>query len=214
MKSSSSSSSSSSWDDRYVILKKQINDLLVDQRCKGEINKNKINEINKGIENLNKDNVSKIESETIKRKILIDNLKKNLCLLSPSSNTLNPLQISRPSNSSSNNDNTNKYSITTPDSILIERQKDIIRIQDQMLTDIDKGVGRIKDQAFTMNDEIKLQNKILTKLDNQVDDATVGLREEARHAEQIRQKSQMCVLYICVLIEIIVIAILLVVLYA
>jgi hypothetical protein len=31
-----------------------------------------------------------------------------------------------------------------------------------MLTDIDKGVGRIKDQAFTMNDEIKLQNKILT----------------------------------------------------
>ena len=217
---SPSSKSSSPWDDRYVIIKKQINDIMVDKRCKGEdVNKNMINDINKSIDSLSKDSISKIESETAKRKILTDNLRKNLYLLSPSTNnnnTLNPLQISRPSNSnsSSNYNNTNKYSITTPDNILIERQKDIIRIQDEMLTDIDRGVGRIKDQAFTMNDEIKLQNKILTKLDHQVDDATVGLREEARHAEQIRQKSQMCVLYICVLIEIIIIAILLVVLYA
>ena len=195
MKSSSKSSSSSlSWDDRYKQVKKQISDCLVEKRCKGEnIIKSTIHDITKSIDGLDKDSSSRIDSETAKRKLLIDTLRKNLCLLSPplpsssrssfaSNTSINPLQISRPSN---NNSNTNDK---TSDRILIDRQKDIIRIQDDMLEDIDKGIGRIKEQALTINDELKLQNKILTKLDHQVDDATEGLREEARHAEQIRQK--------------------------
>jgi hypothetical protein len=225
MKSSKSSSSSLSWDDKYKQVKKQISDCLVEKRCKGEnINKITINDITKSIDGLDKDSSSRIESETAKRKLLTDTLRKNLCLLSPpiasssrssfaSNNSINPLQISRPSLNNNNNSSSNTNDKTS-DRILIDRQKDIIRIQDDMLDDIDKGIGRIKEQALTINDEVKLQNKILTKLDHQVDDATEGLRQEARHAEQIRQKSQMCVLYIFVIIEVLIIAILLVVLYA
>lgn len=219
----SSKSSITSWDDRYNILKKQINDSIVSKRCKGDnISKTIITDMTKSLDNLDKESSnSRIDSETAKRKLLIDSLRKNICLLSPpltlssfsSTSNMNPLQISRNSivsiNSSNNNDD-NK----TSDRILIDRQKDIIRIQDDMLQDIDKGVSRIKDQALNINDEVKLQNKIITKLDRQVDDATEGLREEARHAEQIRQKSQMCALYLFVIIEIIIICILLVVLYA
>jgi len=228
MKSSSKSSSSSSlsWDDKYKQVKKQISDCLVEKRCKGEnISKSTISDITKSIDGLDKDSSSRIESETAKRKLLTDTLRKNLCLLSPplasssrssfaSNNSINPLQISRPSLNNNNNSSNSNNNDKTSDRILIDRQKDIIRIQDDMLEDIDKGIGRIKEQALTINDEVKLQNKILTKLDHQVDDATEGLREEARHAEQIRQKSQMCVLYIFVIIEILIIAILLVVLYA
>ena len=207
-------STSSTWDSSYMNLKKKINDAVIDKRTKGDnISNSIINDMNKTISILGKDN-SKIESENAKRKLLIDNLKKNICLLSQtvSNNNnnnnnnhtiVNPLQITK----SYNNDT------ATSDRVLIERQKDIIRIQDDMLEDISKGVSRVKDQALTMNEEVKLQNKILSKLDQQVDNATEGLREEAKHAEQIRQKSQMCYLYIFALIELIIILILLVVLY-
>jgi len=206
-------STSSTWDSSYMNLKKKINDAVIDKRTKGDnISNSIINDMNKTISVLEKDN-SKIESENAKRKLLIDNLKKNICLLSQtvSNNNnnnnnhtiVNPLQITK----SYNNDT------ATSDRVLIERQKDIIRIQDDMLEDISKGVSRVKDQALTMNEEVKLQNKILSKLDQQVDNATEGLREEAKHAEQIRQKSQMCYLYIFALIELIIILILLVVLY-
>lgn len=203
------------WDSTFINLRKKINDAVIDKKTKGDsVSNSVLNDMNKTIGVLEKDN-SKIESENAKRKLLIDNLKKSISLLSqiaasssspPVSNNnsiTNPLQITK-----SNNNDT-----PTSDRVLIERQKDIIRIQDDMLEDINKGVGRVRNQALTINEEVKTQNKILSKLDQQVDDATEGLRQEAQHAEQIRQKSQTCYLWLFAILELLIIFILLIVLY-
>ena len=44
----------------------------------------------------------------------------------------------------------------------------------------------------------------------QVDHATEGLREEARHAQQINDSTRMCTYYICVAVEVVVIVVLLI----
>ena len=51
---------------------------------------------------------------------------------------------------------------------------------------------------------------MLEKIDARVDDATVGLKEEASHARIIQQKAASCYLYLCVAAEVIVIIILLI----
>jgi len=51
----------------------------------------------------------------------------------------------------------------------------------------------------------------LDDLDTNVEDATVGLREESKHADEVRKKANNCYLYVCVLVEIVVLAILVVV---
>lgn len=64
-----------------------------------------------------------------------------------------------------------------------------------------------------IGEEGKLQNQLLDKIDEHVDDATEGLREEAVHARKISQKAASCWLYICVAIEVIVIFLLLILMF-
>lgn len=52
---------------------------------------------------------------------------------------------------------------------------------------------------------MKVHTAILDNLDTHVDIATEGLKEETKHAEAVRVKGQVCYMYICVIIEIIII---------
>jgi t-SNARE complex subunit (syntaxin) len=61
-----------------------------------------------------------------------------------------------------------------------------------------------------IGDEVKSQTRLLDDVDSNVDVATAALQKEAKHAEQIRDKAQMCWMYICVAVEVIILFLLLV----
>ena len=124
------------------------------------------------------------------------------------------------SNSNNNNANNNKSSnnnsdtmnpMQTSDKGLVQRQRDIIKLQDEMLDEISHGMDTLHQQAVTIGEEAKIHKNILDQLDTQVDRAADGLRAEAKHADNVRIKSNTCAMYICVLLEVIVIIILLIV---
>ena len=56
-----------------------------------------------------------------------------------------------------------------------------------------------------IGEEIKVQNAVLDSLDMHVDVATDGLKEETKHAEAVRVKGQVCYMYMCIIIEVIII---------
>ncbi len=58
-----------------------------------------------------------------------------------------------------------------------------------------------------IGEELKVQNAVLDNLDVHVDTATGGLKEETKHAEEVRVKGQVCYMYICIIVEVIVILI-------
>ena len=173
--------------------------------------------------------------EIARRQVIIGNLQKQLLLLSAigKNQSSSPPQSSRPSLGSSPPSNRPSISQHLPPEMnssfksvsevamnplsqtsergLVQRQQEVIKMQDDMLKDIEKGVGRLHDQALTIGEEAKLHVKILNKLDDQVDKTTDDLKREARHAERIRVKSRVCAMYMCIVGEIIIIVILLVV---
>ena len=141
-------------------------------------------------------------SEIVRRQALIEALAKQLGALEMigksntsggGMSTMNPLQLN--------------------DSGLLQRQKDVIQMQDEMVGDLGRGVDRLHRQAVTIGDEAKQQTTLLNQIDQRVDDATTGLKEEASHAKIIAQKAASCYLYICVAIEVIVIVILLILMF-
>lgn len=99
---------------------------------------------------------------------------------------------------------------TTSSHGLIQRQQEVIKIQDEMLLDIGKGVERLHQQALTIGDEAKLSSRLLDDLDGNVEMATAALHAEAKHAERIKEKARVCWMYVCIAAEIVVIVILLV----
>jgi hypothetical protein len=66
-------------------------------------------------------------------------------------------------------------------------------------------------QAVTINEEVKVQTKILDDLEIHVDVATEGLVAEAKHADEVRMKANNCYLYLCLILEVVILAILIVI---
>ena len=58
-----------------------------------------------------------------------------------------------------------------------------------------------------IGEDIKIQNVMLEGLDAHVDAASEGLKEETKHAEAVRIKGQVCYMYICVVVEVVIILI-------
>jgi len=56
-----------------------------------------------------------------------------------------------------------------------------------------------------------VHSKLIDNIDSNTDNAAEGLREEALHANEVRKKSEVCSLYVCIAIELIIMIILLVV---
>ena len=79
-----------------------------------------------------------------------------------------------------------------------------INEQDRIIAEIGNGVQRMHQQAIDIGDEANVQNNLLSNLDESVEAGAEALREEAQHADTIRKKSKMCKLYICILVELVV----------
>lgn len=56
--------------------------------------------------------------------------------------------------------------LNTSDRGLVQRQKDIIKLQDDMMLDISKGVDRLHDQVGYENDRSFAKGKVIYKFDN------------------------------------------------
>ncbi len=96
---------------------------------------------------------------------------------------------------------------------LLQRQAEVIALQDATLKDIEAGVNRLHLQATDIGQEAKLHLAIINSLDQNVDTAADELRAEAKHAEDVRIRSRMCCLYMCVVVEVLILIILLVVVF-
>jgi len=84
---------------------------------------------------------------------------------------------------------------------LAMRQEQVIKLQDDMLLDIADGVDRLRDKALVIHQEVNLQGKLITDLEDNVEIGITGLQQEAEHAKQVREKSQTFYMYVCLLLE-------------
>jgi hypothetical protein len=91
---------------------------------------------------------------------------------------------------------------------LMLHNKATIKLQDEIIQEIGSGVERLHQHAVTIGEEAKIHNTLLSALDDNVDAGAEALRTEAKHAEDVRQKSRMCHLYICLVVEILTLVIL------
>lgn len=159
-------------------------------------------------------------SEIARRILILENLKKSIGLIRNSDSGVDTGGPSArlggtPSTGtgpSGNSDYTHNPMIHVSDAGLVQQQRDVMKNQDMMILSIEQGVSRIHDKAVTIGDETKIQNRMLDDLDVHVDIATEGLKEEAKHAEEVKEKGKVCYMYICVAVEIIVLFILIMVL--
>ena len=74
----------------------------------------------------------------------------------------------------------------------------VMAAQDDMLSELGAGVGRLADQARLIEDESKMHVRLLDEMEGGVESATEGLRAEAKHAEKIREQTSVCKLYIVI----------------
>mmetsp|Transcript_17266 Transcript_17266/g.28868 ORF Transcript_17266/g.28868 Transcript_17266/m.28868 type:complete len:208 (-) Transcript_17266:187-810(-) len=147
-----------------------------------------------------------VTSEIARRQTLLENLNKQM------------LYVAAPATGGNNSSNVGSgvalNPMQTTDKGLIQRQKDVMKLQDDMLVDIGHGVDRLHNQAKDIGEETKSHIVLLDNLEANVDDATDALQAEAIHAQKVRQKAAGCWMYICVAIEFVIIVLLLIIAYA
>ena len=174
------------------------------------------------------------QGELSRREIIVENLKNQLPLMSSnhllqsgasvsssstggnqsqsqrakggsSSDAIEMNSVGKPTQNPIQNNRNNQFS----DKGLLQRQEEVIKIQDQIVNEISTGVDKLHDQAQDIGQEVKISVNLMDDLEDTVDYAADDLRNEAKHAEKVRLKSQVCHLYLCLLLEIVVMAILL-----
>jgi hypothetical protein len=59
--------------------------------------------------------------------------------------------------------------------------------QDDMIDELAVGVGRLKQQTLLIGEEARLHMGLLGEMETNVDAARIGLEDETRRAEQLRQ---------------------------
>lgn len=228
--SSNTSMREKEWVHQYDMLKHKIRSI---RQLGNPCQQNDITDLNTNVEFLVKGlkmmQNSPMEyeisaSELARRETITDNLRKQITmipLLGKKLGSSGPgpgfgIEMENPtsfpnSSTPSARDSETMNPMSASNKGLVLRQQEIIRMQDEMLEDISKGVEVLHHQAIHIGEEAKSQTKILNDLDTQVDKAAEGLKKEAQHAETIRIKSNICGMYICILIEVIIIVILLII---
>ena len=153
------------------------------------------------------------QSEVCRRDILISNLEKEIKEMMATSRA--KVTDSSASNLGQRSEGGTGGVITNPITLsergLIQRQQATMREQDEMIGEIGSGVGRLHQQALEMGRESNLQSRLVDTLESDVEVAADDLREEARHANEVREKTKMFGWYVCLFIEIALVIILLVV---
>ena len=92
----------------------------------------------------------------------------------------------------------------------LQQQKDVMREHDRLVSELEKGVGRLHTQSVMIHDEAALHVRLLNDMDSDADRAAEGLRAEARHADKIRAKSKNFWLYVTILVLVLILVFLIV----
>lgn len=144
-------------------------------------------------------------SEIARRQVLIEHLKRQIANSSTnypegppvhdtSSNQINNSFVETQSSSLSFPENKNNQG-------QIILRKEMIKMQDAMLEDIEHGVERLLDQANSINDETRVHNRLLSSVEGKVDAASSRLAAETSHTEKISSTSGFCLLYVIIAVE-------------
>jgi len=141
-------------------------------------------------------------SEIARREVLLDNLRAIMLKGSP------PAPTSAASSFSSVQPNSvyNPSDISTK-GLSVQREM-ALKEQDAIISQIGTGVDRLFMQAVTIGEEASIHSRLLDSLDDNVEVTQRALKEEAKHAELIREKSRSFYLYLCIAFEIIVLVLL------
>lgn len=150
-------------------------------------------------------------SEIARRQVLVESLNKMMSNVPTGVQSFNTQAASSGSAGFSTG---TLNPMATTDRGLMQRQKDIIKLQDDMILDIGAGVDRLHMQATTIGEETKQQTRLLGDLEMNVDDTSDALNAEAKHANEVKEKAATCGMYICVAVEVIILLILIFVMVA
>ena len=88
------------------------------------------------------------------------------------------------------------------------QREQVLKQQDAILGQINVGVDRLFHQAVNIGEEASVHSRLLDSLDDNVEVTQRALKEEAKHAEVIREKTRFFYLYLCIAFEVIVIVLL------
>lgn len=80
--------------------------------------------------------------------------------------------------------------MNTTDRGLVQRQRDVMKLQDDMIMEIEQGVGTLHGKALAIGEETKIQSRLLDDLDSNVDIATAAL--QVRHSTLFMDVLVMC----------------------
>ena len=152
-------------------------------------------------------------SEIARREVLLGNLTKEIQEIRASSrfNVMDSKASNLGNRADGGSGSVTVNPIALSDQGLIQRQEAALRDQDEMISEIGSGVGRLHKQALEMGLEASLQSKLVDGLETDVENAADDLRDEARHANEVREKTKTFGLYVCAFIELVLIIILIVV---
>jgi hypothetical protein len=145
-------------------------------------------------------------SEIARRELLLTNMKaltQNLFtgVSQTSSNTGTPGKLSSPYTSSTGTGGRKQQQQQT--------QEQIMKVQDEMVLEIGKGVGRLHGKALVIGEEAKAHVRLLDDLDSNVEIASAALAQEAKHAAETKDKGKVCYMYICIAVEVLVLVLML-----
>lgn len=152
-----------------------------------------------------------VPSEIARREVLLDNLRSLLLKGALVTGGSSSSSFASSAGGSFNNASLSKYN---PDEIstkgLSVQREAVLKEQDNILSQIGSGVDRLFMQAVTIGEETSMHSRLLDTLDDNVDVTQRALKEEAKHAEVIRNKSRFFYMYLCIGLEIVIIVLLLV----
>lgn len=167
-----------------------------------------------------------VASEAARREVLLENLNTLLLSGAVSSRAQQPQQVQpqsqqpqqRVSESDSNLAQGAPRAVYNPVSLsnkgLSLQQQDMLRTQDALIDEIGSGVDRLFHKAQLIGEEASVHSRLLDNLEDNVDVAARALREEAKHASEVRGRAQSCYLYMCVAAEVLIIVLLIVAWFA
>lgn len=177
-----------------------------------------------------------VGSEIARRQVLVDNFKKLVTSLKgqsapaaavgPGTSSSSGLPVRQVSTDSDVVDDDQQYDgsmsftgaggrksgyspISTSEQGLSMRLMEMAGLQDDMLNDIGTGVGRLHAQAQDMHSESLMHERLLDNMEGNIDLAVVSLAAEARRAAKVREKVFAFRLYVCLVLEVVILVMLL-----
>ena len=89
-----------------------------------------------------------------------------------------------------------------PPEQLMARAQTEIKVQDEILDSMSKGLDNLKNMGVAIRDETDLQLRLIDDIEGEVDKGNANLKRETARAEHITRDTRTCWLYslICVLL--------------